>query len=99
MKLWRGYEDTEDIKKITEPYHAWRKKGGKYKDEAGSCKSATLEVVRKNNYVLTPGRYAGTEEQEEDAEAFAQKMKRLTGELAEQFHKSPELEKGNSKES
>jgi type I restriction enzyme M protein len=83
----------DDIAKITETYHAWRAKGGEYKDEAGFCKSAKLDEILKHGHILTPGRYVGTEVQEEDDEVFDQKMKRLTGELSEQFKKSVELEK------
>lgn len=83
----------EDIAKITGTYHAWRAKGSKYKDVAGFCKSAKREEVVRHGYILTPGRYVGTEAQEEDSEAFEEKMKRLTGELSEQFKKSSELKK------
>jgi type I restriction enzyme M protein len=82
----------DDIAKITGIYHTWRAKGGKYKDEAGFCKSAKLDEIRKHGHILTPGRYVGTEIQEEDGEAFDEKMKRLTAELSEQFKKSDKLE-------
>lgn len=82
-----------DTTKISGTYHAWRTKGGKYKDEAGFCKSAKIEEIRKHGYILTPGRYVGTAEVEEDDEAFEEKMKRLTSELSGQFKKSEELEK------
>lgn len=82
----------ENIARITGTYHAWRAKGGKYKDVAGFCKSAKLDEIQKHVHILTPGRYVGTEIQEEDAEVFEEKMKRLTGELSEQFKKSKELE-------
>ncbi len=84
----------EDIKKISDTYHAWRgeEKAGKYNDIAGFCKSASIADVEKNNFILTPGRYVGVAEQEEDGEPFEDKMKRLTGELAEQFKESERLE-------
>ncbi|MRG27256.1 type I restriction-modification system subunit M [Laceyella tengchongensis] len=84
----------EDIQKIARTFHAWRgqKEAGEYEDIKGFCKSATLEEVREHEYILTPGRYVGIEETEEDEEAFADKMARLTSELAEQFAKSRELE-------
>lgn len=82
----------EEIKKITNTYHVWRGKGGEYKDVAGFCKSARLEEIKKHGFILTPGRYVGTEEIEEDDEVFEEKMKRLTSELSEQFKKSKELE-------
>ena len=82
----------EEIKKIASTYHAWRGEGGEYKDIPGFCKSATIEEIRKHNHILTPGRYVGFEEEEEDDEPFDEKMKRLTSELAQQFQKSRELE-------
>ena len=66
-----------DIAKISEAYHLWRTKGGAYEDVAGFCKAATLEEVRKHGHVLTPGRYVGTEELEDDGEVFDDKMSRL----------------------
>jgi len=82
----------EDIARITSAYHVWRAKGGKYKDEVGLCKSAKLAEIQKHDYILTPGRYVGAAEVEEDDEAFEEKMKRLTAELSEQFKKSGTLE-------
>lgn len=64
-----------------------------YMDIPGFCKSATLDEVRKNNYVLMPGRYVGAEEAEDDGVPFEEKMNALTAKLAEQFAKSAELEK------
>jgi len=82
----------EDIKKIADTYHAWRGEGGMYEDIPGFCKSATLGEIEKHSFILTPGRYVGIEEEEEDTEPFEEKMERLTSELAEQFEKSKELE-------
>ncbi|WP_370589809.1 type I restriction-modification system subunit M [Thermoactinomyces sp. CICC 10523] len=84
----------EDIQKIARIFHAWRgqKEAGEYEDIKGFCKSVTLEEVREHEYILTPGRYVGIEETEDDGEAFEEKMARLTSELAEQFAKSRELE-------
>lgn len=83
----------EDIKKITHAFHTWRgTTEGEYEDVLGFCKSASLDEVRNNEYILTPGRYVGLEEVEEDDEPFEEKMTRLTTELAEQFEKSKELE-------
>ncbi|SMP05751.1 type I restriction enzyme M protein [Laceyella tengchongensis] len=84
----------KDIQKIARTFHAWRgqEEAGEYEDIKGFCKSATLEEVREHEYILTPGRYVGIEETEDDGEAFADKMARLTSELAEQFAKSRELE-------
>ena len=55
-----------------------------YRDIPGFCKSATLDDIRKHGHVLTPGRYVGAEAQENDAEPFVEKMKRLTATLHEQ---------------
>ena len=81
-----------DIKKISSTYHAWRGEDGKYVDVKGFCKEANLEEIAKNGYILTPGRYVGTEDVEEDEEEFEEKMAELTNELSEQFKKSKELE-------
>ncbi|MFB5281813.1 type I restriction-modification system subunit M [Peribacillus sp. Hz7] len=83
----------EDIKKITDTFHTWRGTLDEpYKDIQGFCKAATLEEVRNNDYILTPGRYVGLEEVGDDGEPFEEKMARLTSELSEQFVKSKELE-------
>jgi len=83
----------EDIKKISETYHAWRGelKDKKYQDIPGFCKSATLDDVSKQQWVLTPGRYVGAEVEEEDAEVFEKKMKRLTSELSAQMEQAQQL--------
>jgi type I restriction enzyme M protein len=84
----------EDVAKIAGAYHAWRTKGGEYADVPGFCKSATLEEVRsKHAYVLTPGRYVGTEELEDDGEPFADKVSRLASLLLEQQIESARLDK------
>lgn len=63
-----------------------------YEDIQGFCKSASIEEVRSHEYILTPGRYVGIEEMEDDGEPFDEKMTRLTEELAEMFAKSHALE-------
>jgi type I restriction enzyme M protein len=84
----------EDIAKIATTYHAWRgeKDAGQYKDVPGFCKSAPLEEVCKHGYVLTPGRYVGAAEQEEDDEPFDQKMRRLVAQLREQQAEAGKLD-------
>ena len=84
----------EDIARIANTYHAWRgeKDAGEYKDVPGFCKSATLEEVRKHGHVLTPGRYVGAAEQEEDDEPFDQKMQRLVAQLREQQAEAAKLD-------
>ncbi|MGO1463044.1 MAG: type I restriction-modification system subunit M [Oleiphilaceae bacterium] len=81
----------EDIAKIADTFHAWQKDEG-YEDIAGFCKSASLDEIKKHDFVLTPGRYVGAQEQEDDGEPFAEKMARLTGQLREQFAESDRLE-------
>jgi type I restriction enzyme M protein len=96
----------EDIARIAGTYHAWREdsprlrggegKGegvGRYADIPGFCKSARLDEIRAHGHVLTPGRYVGAEDAEDDGEPFAEKMKRLTATLEEQFAESAKLEK------
>lgn len=83
----------EDIRKVADTFHAWRGTNEQtYEDVAGFCKAATLDEVREHDYILTPGRYVGLEEAEEDDEPFEEKMARLTTELAEQFAESKRLE-------
>ncbi|MDD3754161.1 MAG: class I SAM-dependent DNA methyltransferase [Methanobacterium sp.] len=82
----------EDVQQIAGIYHSWRGEGGKYEDVRGFCKSVTVDDVKKHDYILTPGRYVGYVEEEEDPEEFEEKMQKLTKELSEQFKKSEELE-------
>ena len=81
----------DDIKKVADTFHSWQMGEG-YEDVAGFCYSASLDDIRKHEHVLTPGRYVGAEEQEDDGEVFADKMARLTAQLAEQFAESAKLE-------
>ena len=74
----------DDIARIATAYHAWRGVAGSYRDEAGFCKSASLDEVRKHGHVLTPGRYVGAEPQADDGEPFTDKMTRLAARLREQ---------------
>jgi len=83
----------EDVKKISSTYHAWRGENKlKYEDVTGFCKSAKLEEVEKNNFILTPGRYVGIQEEAEDDEVFEEKMKRLTSELSKQMEEGQKLD-------
>jgi type I restriction enzyme M protein len=61
-------------------------------EKKGFCKVATIQEIANQDYILTPGRYVGIEEQENDGEPFDEKMKRLTSELSDMFKKSHELE-------
>ena len=82
---------TEEIKMISDTYHAWQKGLG-YEDVAAFCKSASLDEVKKAEYVLTPGRYVGLEEAEEDSLAIERKMLQLTSELQTLLLTSKQLE-------
>lgn len=87
--------DDEDIDRIARTVHAWRQDGETdvtYADEAGFCRSVKLDEIREHGYVLTAGRYVGTEDVEDDDEAFAEKMATLTAKLADQMNKGSELD-------
>lgn len=81
----------EDTEKIASTYHKFLNDDS-YEDIAGFCKVATIDEIKENNYVLTPGRYVGVEEQEDDGIPFEEKMKTITSELKEQFEESHKLE-------
>jgi type I restriction enzyme M protein len=84
----------DEIARIAGAYHVWRgeKGAGKYEDVPGFCKSAALDEIKQHGYVLTPGRYVGTEELAADEEPFDAKLRRLAARLGEQFSESTELE-------
>lgn len=79
-----------DIQRIADTYNAFV--DGTLEDEKGFCAVVTTQDIAKQDYILTPGRYVGIEEQEDDGEPFEEKMSRLTSELSELFAKSHELE-------
>jgi len=85
----------EDIARLAGTARAWRgeKGAGKYEDVPGFCRSATTEEIKQHAHVLTPGRYVGAEEVEDDGEPFDEKMQRLVAELNGQFAESRKLEK------
>ncbi|WP_330205509.1 class I SAM-dependent DNA methyltransferase [Cyanobacterium sp. Dongsha4] len=87
----RAFTD-EDIAKIADTYHQWKQQGGKYQDVKGFCKSATLADIEKHNFVLTPGRYVGIPDEEDDGIAFEEKMEILTKELAMQMREGLALD-------
>jgi type I restriction enzyme M protein len=83
----------DDIHSIAETYHQWRgDTDGKYEDVPGFCKSVKTEEIRAHQHVLTPGRYVGAEEVEDDGEPFEDKMKRLVATLEQQFAEGARLE-------
>jgi len=85
----------EQIEKIAGTYRSYIGEKGypKYKDIPGYCKIATIKEIQKNNFVLTPGRYVGAEDIEDDDEPFEDKMKRLTSEYAKLSEESKTLDK------
>ncbi|MDA8969991.1 type I restriction-modification system subunit M [bacterium] len=80
----------EDIDIITDTYHNWRKGNG-YEDVKGYCKSATIEEIQKHKHVLTPGRYVGIPDEEDDGIPFEEKMADLSATLKEQMEKEAKL--------
>mgnify|MGYP002800010058 FL=1 len=86
---------TEDIKKLADTFESFQ--NGTLEVVKGFCAIATTEDIAKQDYILTPGRYVGIEEQEDDGEPFDDKMKRLTSELSDMFAKSHKLEEEISK--
>jgi type I restriction enzyme M protein len=95
----------EDIAKIADVYHAWKAGGATvgdelqgdasrpYEDVAGLCNAVTVKEIAEQGYVLTPGRYVGAAELEEDDEPFEEKIERLTKVLEGQISESSKLEK------
>lgn len=80
----------DDIKKLGDAYDKYE--AGTLENEKGFCAVVDTAEIAKHDYILTPGRYVGIKEQEEDKEPFDEKMKRLTGELSELFEESHKLE-------
>ena len=85
----REFSD-EDIAKVTNTYHEWRNKDGKYEDELGFCASVNLEKVRELDYVLSPGRYVGLPEEDDDF-IFSERFPELQKEFKEQLKEETEL--------
>jgi type I restriction enzyme M protein len=77
----------DEIARIASTYHAWRGEldAGDYEDVPGFCKRATLDEIRDNDHILTPGRYVGTEAEEGDAESIDVRLRRLSDQLETQF--------------
>jgi len=83
----------EEIGEIARTYHAWRgeKKDGDYEDKPGFCKSASLEEIKSHDYILTPGRYVGAADIEDDGIPFEEKMAELSATLYKQMREGAEL--------
>jgi type I restriction enzyme M protein len=84
----------EEIARIAGCYHAWRREPdvGAYEDTPGFCASATVPQISENRFVLTPGRYVGSEEAKDDGEPIQQKLLRLKSELFDALDESDRLE-------
>ena len=84
----------DDVATVARTYHAWRGEtsAGKHEDKAGFCKTATLKEIETHGHVLTPGRYVGAEEVEDDGLPFEEKMTELSGELYEQMSEGAALD-------
>lgn len=80
----------EDIKKIADTYHNWRK-WNNYEDQKGFCKSAKFEEIEKHDFILTPWRYVGITDAIDDGIPFEEKMKLLTTQLKEQMEKEAHM--------
>lgn len=88
-KLCELKQDT-DIKKIADTFQQFH--DGTLEDEKGFCSVASIEDISKQDYILTPGRYVGIAEQEDDGEPFEEKMARLTSEISKCFEESNRLQ-------
>lgn len=81
----------DDIEKISYAYLGWKSGSSDYEDVLGFCKSASVKEIEEHDFILTPGRYVGLPEIEEDSEPYEEKMTRLTSELSELFKESDRL--------
>ncbi|MCD6180013.1 MAG: N-6 DNA methylase, partial [Bacteroidales bacterium] len=82
----------EDIQKIADTYHNWRNPDGNYEDIKGFCNSASIERVKELDYVLTPGRYVGLADEEDDFN-FNERFLKLKAEFEEQLKEEAVLNK------
>ncbi len=82
----------DDMAKVVGTYHEWRKRDGKYENVKGFCKSAGIDEITKHNFVLTPGRYVGIQDEIDDGIPFADKIAGLTAKLAEQMAEEKKLD-------
>ncbi|WP_363321648.1 type I restriction-modification system subunit M [Plebeiibacterium sediminum] len=87
----RAFE-SEDISKVADTYHKWLKQSENYEDVKGFCKSATIEDIQKHKFVLTPGRYVGIPDEEDDGIPFQEKVDKLTARLREQMNQAQQLD-------
>jgi len=81
----------DDLSQVANAFHNWQM-GKDYTDEPGFCVAVKREDIQKHDYVLTPGRYVGVAEEDDDGRSFADKMEHLTAQLKTQFDESDQLE-------
>lgn len=84
--------DPTDISKVADTYHNWLQNSEEYHDIKGFCKSAEIKDIEKHKFVLTPGRYVGIPDEEDDDIPFEEKIATLTGNLKEQMQESAQLD-------
>ena len=84
----------DGIRKLSDTYHSWRGEEGfpPYEDIPGFCRGSSLEEIRSHGHILTPGRYVGAEDLEDDDEPFEEKMERLVSLLREQMDEGKRLD-------
>lgn len=85
--------EKKDVKQVADTYHNWLKGNDEYEDIKGFCKSAELAEIEMHKFVLTPGRYVGIEDEEDDGIPFEEKIDKLTSALRDQMKQSQELDK------
>ena len=90
-RVMKNFTDDE-IQSFGTVYQHWAKGSDEYQDTAGFCKSATIDEVKAQDYILTPGRYVGVKATEDDGVPFEQKMATLTADLKTQFDESDRLQ-------
>ena len=82
----------EDIERIAVTYRDWRSRYTNYEDAAGFCRSVSLDEIREHNHVLTPGRYVGAADADDDGVSFDEKLSELREVLLAQFTEGRALE-------
>lgn len=90
-KTFKIFND-DNIRVIADTYHNWRNNLSEYNDQKGFCKSASIDEIKKHDFILTPGRYVGNEEEVNDGIPFEEKISKLTAKLSYQMEESVRLD-------